>query len=271
MSQTITGAPYSAYQSQAMIGMKADSMDDNVDTFAAAAPIPVGVVVSRVAPFDLKVQAGGTAMVGIALHDHTIGSRGGYIQYDAVSVLTRGRCWVRLSSATNVDDGVYVHYNPADGTCAATGTKLLNAVFRSKAASLPDASQVVWGSGVTTLGAVVELHYPLADPASTVLGGMAADAGPTEETKRFLDAVNKSFDEQQKQWEEQQQREEEMRRQQAEDYAKSGGPRSRTIGGEQRAAKTEPRVAQAEPPKNIETKPAAAPAPVAPKPDSPKQ
>jgi hypothetical protein len=232
MSQTITGAPYSAYQSQAMVGMKADSMDDNVDTFAASAPIPIGVVVSRTAAFAQTVQAGGTAQVGIALHDHTIGSRGGYIQYDAVSVLTRGRVWAKLSSATNVDDGVYVHYNPVDGVCAASGTKLLNAVFRSKAASLPDATQAVWGTGVTTLAAVVELHYPLADPSSTVLGGLAGDAQMTEETQRYFDQVKNSFDEQERQRQESLQREEELRRQQAEDYERNAQfhPRSRTVG-----------------------------------------
>lgn len=233
MSQTITGAPYSAYQSQAMVGMKADSMDDNVDTFAAAAPIPVGVVVSRTAAFAQTIQAGGTTQVGISLHDHTIGSRGGYIQYDAVSVLTRGRVWAKLSSATNVDDGVYVHYNPADGTCAATGTKLMNAVFRSKAASLPDATQVVWGTGVTTLAAVVELHYPLADPSSTVLGGLSAEGGGlTEATQRYFDEVQKSFDEQDRQHREAQERDEELRRQQQEDFEKQAQffPRSRTIG-----------------------------------------
>src|SRR3954464_13846056 len=190
MSQTITGGPYNAYQSQAMIGMKADSMDDNVDTFAAAAPIPVGVVVSRVAPADMKVQAGGAAMVGIALHDHIIGSRGGYLQYDAVSVLTRGRVWAKVSSATNVADGVYVHYDPATGEVGTTGTKLVNAVFRSAAVSLPDVNEVVWGDGLTSLGAIVELHYPLADPASTVMGGLGGtEIGPTEETQKYFDNI----------------------------------------------------------------------------------
>lgn len=187
MSQTVSTGPYSVYQSQAMIGMKADSMDDNVDTFAAAAPIPFGVVVSRVAPFDQKVQAGGAAFVGIAIHDHVIGSRGGYLQYDAVSTLTRGRCWAKVKDATNVDDGVYVHYDPATGEVGTTGTKLLNAVFRSKAVSLPDVNEVVWGDGNLSLGAVVELHYPLADPAATVAGGMSA--GPTEDTQRYFDRM----------------------------------------------------------------------------------
>ena len=135
MSQSVTHGPYSVYQSQAMIGMKADSMNDNVDTFAAAAPIPFGVAVGRVAPFDMKVQAGGTAFVGVAIHDHIIGSRGGYLQYDAVSVLTRGRCWVRLNDPLNVADGVYAHFDPATGEFYAAaggpGIKMINAVFRS--------------------------------------------------------------------------------------------------------------------------------------------
>jgi hypothetical protein len=217
MSQSVTAGPYHAYQGQAIIGMKADSMDDNVDTFAAAAPIPVGVVVSRVAAFDMKVQAGGTAMVGIALHDHIIGSRGGYIQYDAVSVLTRGRVWAKVKDATNVEDGVYVHYDPATGEVGTTGTKLVNAVFRSKAVPLPDVNEVVWGDGTSPLGAIVELHYPLADPASTVVGGLGGtEVGPTEETQRYFDNIEQRQRERDERREEEDRRNEEVRRQNAE-------------------------------------------------------
>jgi hypothetical protein len=208
-----------------MIGMKADSMDDNVDTFAAAAPIPVGVVVSRVAPADMKVQAGGAAMVGIALHDHIIGSRGGYLQYDAVSVLTRGRVWAKVSDATNVEDGTYVHYDPATGMVAAgTGTKLINAVFRSKAVPLPDVNQVVWGDGTSPLGAIVELHYPFADQAATTTA--AAEASPTEDTQRYFDGIEQRQRERDERREEEVRRNEEVRRQNAESDQRNS-PRTR--------------------------------------------
>jgi hypothetical protein len=174
-----------------------------------------------VAPFDLKVQAGGAAMVGIALHDHIIGSRGGYIQYDAVSVLTRGRVWAKVSDAANVEDGVYVAYDPATGEVTAggaAGTKLLNAVFRSKAVALPDVNEVVWGDGALTLGAVVELHYPFADPAAGT--PPAADASATEDTQRYLDAKQEQIDRREQRREEQrnmnEQRTEELRRQEQE-------------------------------------------------------
>ena len=96
-----------------------------------------------------------------------------------------------MSDATNVDDGVYVHFNPADGTVnAGTGTKILNAVFRSKAVSLPDVNEVVWGDGTLTLGAIVELHYPFADPAATVAGALGGTTvGPTEDTQRYFDRM----------------------------------------------------------------------------------
>src|SRR4051812_933419 len=213
MSQTVTAGPYNAYQSQAMIGMKADSMDDNVDTFAAAAPIPFGVVVSRVSTANLKVQKGGTAFVGIAIHDHIIGSRAGYIQYDAVSVLTRGRVWAKLKSAVNVQDGAYVGFDATTGEVSAWpapgGTKLLNAVFRSASASLPDAAQVIWGDGTTSLGAVVELHYPFADPAATTM----MEAEITEETQKYFDDIEERNRQREEQREEQRLRDEELQRQ----------------------------------------------------------
>lgn len=179
MSQTVSVGPYSAYQSPAMVGMKADSMEDNVDTFAANAPIPFGVVISRVSANSLKTAPGGTDVVGVAIHDHLIASRGGYLQFDAVSTLTRGRVWARLSAKTGVKDGVAACYDPATGMFAVSGTALLGAVFRSNGVDLPDVDEVVWGDGTLISSAVVELHHPFGK-YSTPPGPASLDSGGDE-------------------------------------------------------------------------------------------
>jgi len=152
---------YANYMAPAFIGMKADSMDDNVDTFACgAANVDVGVAVKRTAASALTVANGAsvTLGVGISLHDHIIGYYGTYRQYDAVSVLTRGRVWAAVSDATGVADGVACKADPTTGKFLTTGTvavAVTNAVFRSAAISLLNVDGVT-----TTLGAVIELHNP---------------------------------------------------------------------------------------------------------------
>jgi len=164
MSQTVSGVPpYNApyFYAQAMPGMKADSMDDNVDTFACGATaIGFGLVVSRTVAAGMTVAPGGTAplALGIALHDHVIASRGGYTQYDAVSVLRRGRAWCVVDDGTGVVDGAGVFFTTATGKVNTVGTNvaLANAVFRSPPASVFDLL-----GGAAVLVAVVEMHYPM--------------------------------------------------------------------------------------------------------------
>lgn len=152
---------YASYMAPAFIGMKADSMDDNVDTFACGASnVNLGVAVKRTAASALTVTNGGDAAlcVGIALHDHIVGFYGSYRQYDAVSVLTRGRAWVAVSSGAGVADGVIAKADASTGQFNTTGVPVPNAVFRSAAIALLNVDGVT-----TTLGAVVELHSPWVD------------------------------------------------------------------------------------------------------------
>jgi hypothetical protein len=167
MSQTLENlGPYQYYQYPAMVGMKADSMFDNVDSFACGATsIPFGVVVSSNPANGIIIRPGGTVpnVRGISLHDHLVGSRGHYWEYDAVSTLTRGRVWAKIKAGeaiTNMRDGLAVFYDTATGEITATGTRLPNAVFRSNAIALPDAAQVVWATGAMQYSAIVELHHP---------------------------------------------------------------------------------------------------------------
>jgi hypothetical protein len=165
MSQTISGSPpYNApyFYAQAMPGMKGDSMEDNVETFACGAvAIGFGLIASRTAANSIIIAPGGTTnFVGISLHDHLIASRGGYTQYDAVSTLTRGRAWCVVGGATTgLLDGapVYVLANGQVSAISTGNTLLLHSIFRTASASVFD---LLGGTAVNV--ALVEMHYPLA-------------------------------------------------------------------------------------------------------------
>jgi hypothetical protein len=157
--QIITNS-YAGYLNPAFAGMKGDAMDDNVDTFAASAAIGFGLVVSRTVAAALTVAAGGAIPVGVSLHDHTVASRGGYAQYDAVSVMNRGKVWCQVADPTNVVDGAYVAFEAATGkvqfTTGAGFNALPKAIFRSAAIAVYDINYTT-----TTNVALVELHYGL--------------------------------------------------------------------------------------------------------------
>lgn len=160
MSFSITSNPYSTYMAPAFVGMKEDSMDDNVDTFACGnANVDIGVAVQRTAANAITVKNGASATcVGVALHDHVVGYWGAYQPTQAVSVLTRGRAWVALSDGTGVADGVIAKADATTGKFNTTGVVLNNAVFRSGPINLLNIDGVT-----TTLAAAVELHSPWID------------------------------------------------------------------------------------------------------------
>jgi hypothetical protein len=160
MSFSISNNVYSNYMAPAFVGMKEDSMDDNVDTFAASDPglgVNIGVVVQRTGASAMTIKNGATAgmIVGISLHDHVAGYLGQYPDKTAVSVLTRGRVWAAVDSGTGVVDGAACKADATTGKLNTTGVAVTNAVFRSQAINLLNADGVT-----TTLAAVVELHNP---------------------------------------------------------------------------------------------------------------
>lgn len=160
MSFSITASPYSSYMAPAFVGMKEDSMDDNVDTFACGnANVEIGVAVQRTAAGAITVKNGASALcVGISLHDQVVAYWGAYQPTQALSVLTRGRAWVALSDGTGVADGVIAKADATTGKFNTSGVVLNNAVFRSGPISLLNADGVT-----TTLAAAVELHSPWID------------------------------------------------------------------------------------------------------------
>lgn len=169
MSFSLTSNPYSNYQAPAFVGMKEDSMDDNVDTFACGnVAINVGVAVQRTGAGALTIKNGaGSLCVGVSLADQLVNYWGtwpslyasptaGYQPTQAVSVLTRGRAWVAVSDGTGVADGVACKADATTGQFNTTGTTAVtNAVFRSTAIALYNADFTS-----STLAAVVELHNP---------------------------------------------------------------------------------------------------------------
>lgn len=143
-------AIYDDYMQPAFAGMKADSGNDRVESFAATAAVPFGVVVTGTGE---TVAAGGADTVrGISLHSHAVaGSE--YAEKECVSTMTRGLCWARVTEGQAATAEGAVYFAAADGTVSDlnTGTALTNAVFR--------------GDKITADGvdiALVELHHPFA-------------------------------------------------------------------------------------------------------------
>jgi hypothetical protein len=169
--------PYATYMNIAFRGMKVDSMEDNVDTFAANADLAFGIVVGRDVAGALTVVPGtGVGVVGMTLHDHIIASRGGYIKTDPVSVLTRGRVWAWVAGAgAGIAGGAPVFYDAASGMVQGSGgVQLLHATFRSSMVTVPN---IAGGSANI---AAVELHYPFQSQAS----GAMTRAPETPEEER---------------------------------------------------------------------------------------
>lgn len=143
------------YNDPAFAGMKADSGDDRVETFACGSD-PVGFGLVLTSADRKKVAAGGTDdVVGISLHSHVI-SPDGYKECDAVSVMTRGHVWAKVGGLGTATNGEQVCFDETDGTVtdadSSTYPNVPNAVFRSSDIKLKDTTKI----------ALVELHNPFA-------------------------------------------------------------------------------------------------------------
>lgn len=112
-------------------GMLADTGFTDKVTHPAAGAINFGRAVSLNA--QNRVVEGGTAPIGVALHDHTIGGiyspsspggrQNGYAQFDAVSVIKRGRVWVEAVAACT--RGAAARFD-ANGRATTAGTVVMN-------------------------------------------------------------------------------------------------------------------------------------------------
>lgn len=146
----------------AFAGMIADAMfTDKVSVPCGAAAQPFGTVVAYVEATGASVlPAGANPIAGVAIHEQQTGSRRnqttGYVQYESMSVMRRGRIWGLASGACV--KGANATFDPATGmfTPAGTPTALPNAKFLSA----PVTVGAVEPGGPTQSIVLIELHSP---------------------------------------------------------------------------------------------------------------
>jgi hypothetical protein len=146
----------------AFAGMIVDAMfTDKVTVPCGATTQPFGTAVASVAATGVSVlPIGANVIEGIAIHEQQLGSRrgtvDGYVQYDAISVMRRGRIWARASGACTKD--AVAKYDAATGIFADAGAATLpNARFLSANLTIP---AVQAGTDTSHQVVLVELHAP---------------------------------------------------------------------------------------------------------------
>ena len=120
---------YSYGQDKAVVGMKADSTVDVIDSFAAESGIAPGQVVERGTDPQKQVAPSVTAanVIGIAIFENKADETPLYPEGYAVPVCTVGDVWVKViddvvaGAGAYIDtDGKFTNEDDADGT-AVTG------------------------------------------------------------------------------------------------------------------------------------------------------
>ena len=101
---------YSYGQDKAVVGMKADSTVDVIDSFAAEGAIGVGKAVERGTDPAKQVKASVTAanVIGIAIFENKAEASPLYPDEYAVPVCTFGDVWVEVSEAVTAGGAVYL-------------------------------------------------------------------------------------------------------------------------------------------------------------------
>ena len=149
----------------AIPGMIADlAFTDKVVVPCGAAAQPFGTVVAYVEATGVSVLPIATNPVaGVSIMDHQVAGRRtnngaqqvGNVQYDAISVMRRGRIWGRASGACT--KGAVAKFDPATGMFADAGTgTLANAKFLTANLSIPG----LLTSDTAESVVLVELHSP---------------------------------------------------------------------------------------------------------------
>lgn len=141
--------PYEDQMEVAFAGMKVDSGEDRVESFPAGGTVPFGaIVVTPTATPDgpAFVPSGGGATPkprGVALHSHTIRQADGYVQYDCMSVMTRGLAWVRAAAATAIGRNTQLQFNAAGLAVPSSGTAFPNTQTRGPVVTLADGTFIL--------------------------------------------------------------------------------------------------------------------------------
>jgi hypothetical protein len=162
---------YDRLQTTAFPGMKADSMNDNVESWACGQfPIQFGVVCGFTPTWTNQNRLNSVFpgeniyYAGITLHDHLVGSRGVYVEGDTVNVLTRGRVWAKVHENANADDIINhgpAFFHPSTGEIMdrrISNPSLHNATIRTRVVTVPPMLEIAPGPPIRVV--LVELHYP---------------------------------------------------------------------------------------------------------------
>ena len=106
-------------------GMKADSGDDRVESYAASGALPLGRVVT--ANFGAGTASIGGTGTGITVHTHV--KPDGYKDKDNAGVMVFGNIWAAIKTGETVNAGSKVKFEALTGLIAATGADLKGAII----------------------------------------------------------------------------------------------------------------------------------------------
>lgn len=138
---------YSQYPAEGVAGMKVDSREDTVESYAAEGAIGFGLAVIKGTDAAVQVKKPAAAdgvFRGVALRTLAMSRQAdgtdGYADEDAVNVLRQGQVWVPTITAVAVDGAAYFVNSGADaGKFSATNDGTTDAVptgvFRSAVAA----------------------------------------------------------------------------------------------------------------------------------------
>ena len=126
---------YSYGQDKAVVGMKADSTVDVIDSFAAEGAIGVGKAVERGTDPAKQVKASVTAskVIGIAIFENKVDETPLYPDEYAVPVCTFGDVWVEVSES--VTAGACVYLSTAGAWGSSTGSAVSGMTYLTSAGS----------------------------------------------------------------------------------------------------------------------------------------
>lgn len=138
---------YDQYPAEAAAGMKVDSREDTVESFAAEGAIGWGLAVIKGTDPDVQVKKPAAAdgvFRGVALRtsvfEQNSSGVSGYVDEDSVNVLRKGMVWVPTITAVTRDNPAYFVNSGADaGKFSATNDGTTDAVptgvYRSSVAA----------------------------------------------------------------------------------------------------------------------------------------
>ena len=118
-------------------GMKADSGDDRVESYAAVGALPFGRIVT--ADYGAGTASIGGTGTGITVHTHV--NPDGYKDKDNAGVMVFGNIWAGIKTGEEVTAGSKVTFEESTGLLAATGADLKGAIIVD-VATLKDGSKI---------------------------------------------------------------------------------------------------------------------------------